>query len=39
MRENGVVSPYLFLHPDFSIAARLAHTEEFLRKLEGHGRT
>ena len=39
MRQNGVDSPYLFLHPGFSIVASLAHTEEFLRKLEGHGRT
>ena len=33
MRENGVDSPYLFLHPGFSIVASLAHTEIFLRKL------
>ena len=30
MRENGVDSQYLFLHPGFSIVASLAHTEEFL---------
>ena len=30
MRENGVDSLYLFLHPGFSIVASLAHTEEFL---------
>ena len=35
MRENGVDSPYLFLHPGFSIVASLAHTEIFLRKLNG----
>ena len=32
MRENGVDSPYLFLHPGFSIVASLAHTEEFFKK-------
>ena len=32
MRENGVDSPYLFLHPGFSIFASLAHTEEFFKK-------
>ena len=25
-------SPYLFLHPGFSIVANLAHTEEFFKK-------
>ena len=34
MRENGVDSPYLFLHPGFSIVASLAHTEIFLKKTE-----
>ena len=28
MRENGMDSPYLFLHPGFSIVASLAHTEK-----------
>ena len=32
MRQNGVDSPYLFLHPGFSIDASLAHTEEFFKK-------
>ena len=32
MRENGVDSPYLFLHPGFSIVASLAHTEIFFKK-------
>ena len=32
MRENGVDSPYLFLHPCFSIVTSLAHTEEFFKK-------
>ena len=32
MRENGVDSPYLFLHPGFSFVASLAHTEEFFKK-------
>ena len=33
MRENGVDSPYLFLHPGFSIVpCRLAHTEIFFKK-------
>ena len=27
MRENGVDSPYLFLHCNFSIVASLAHPE------------
>ena len=31
MKENGVDSPYLFLHPGFSIVASLAHTK-FLKK-------
>ena len=39
MRENRVDSPYLFLHPGFSIVASLAHTEEFFKKTKGHGRT
>ena len=32
MRENGVDSPYLFLHLGFSFVASLAHTEEFFKK-------
>ena len=32
MREKGVDSSYLFLHPGFSIVARLAHTAEFFKK-------
>ena len=32
MRENGVDSPYLFLHPGFSFVASLAHTKEFFKK-------
>ena len=32
MRENGVDSPYLFLHPGFSFVTSLAHTEEFFKK-------
>ena len=32
MRENGVDSPYLFIHPGFSFVASLAHTEEFFNK-------
>ena len=32
MRENGVDSPYLFLHPGFSIVTSLAHPEEMLKR-------
>ena len=32
MREKGVDSPYLFLHPGSSIVASLAHTEDFFKK-------
>ena len=32
MRENGVDSTYLFLHPGFGIVASLALTEEFFKK-------
>ena len=32
MSENGVDSPYLFLHPGFSIVANLAHPEIKKRK-------
>ena len=32
MRENGVDSPYLFLHLGFSIVASLAHTDECFKK-------
>ena len=39
MKENGVDSPYMFLHLGFSIVASLAHPEEMLKKLIGHGRT
>ena len=32
VRENRMDSPYLFLHPGFSIVASFAHTEEFFKK-------
>ena len=32
MRENRVDSPYLFLHPGFSIVATLAHPKEMFKK-------
>ena len=39
MREKRVDSPYLFLHPSFSIVASLAHPEEIFKKTKGHGRS
>ena len=36
MRENGVDSPYLFLHPDFCIVASLAHTIDKLEREIGN---
>ena len=32
MRENGVDSPYLFLHLGFSMVASLGHPELFVEK-------